>query len=186
MHRPNALQLVDRPILPFNVQVGGRVGRHSGRPAHSRRKTTITISASHLKDTTRKFSTIVALRVRNPQPEARTESPNGNLSQENEPTNRIPIRHTGQQPQSENRAESKTSLQQRPNPVAIHQASQTSDSIQSQPANNTQPAETNSNQPIQPHQPIIPQQPPARHTRHGSQPERKKTWSQDLLQENSN
>lgn len=53
----------------------------------------------------------VALRVRNPQPEARTESPNGNLSQENEPTNRIPIRHTGQQPQSENRAESKTSQQ---------------------------------------------------------------------------
>ena len=64
IHRPNALQLVDRPILPFNVQVGGRVGRHSGRPAHSRRKTTITISASHLKDTTHKFSTIVALRGR--------------------------------------------------------------------------------------------------------------------------
>lgn len=115
----------------------------------------------------------VALRVRNPQPEARTESPNGNLSQEYEPTNRIPIRHTGQQPQSENRAESKTSQQQRLNPVAINQASEP---IQSQPANNTQP--------IQQQQPIIPQQPPARHTCHGSQPEQKKTWSQVPSQEN--
>lgn len=107
----------------------------------------------------------VALRVRNPQPEARTESPNGNLSQENEPTNRIPIRHTGQQPQSENCAESKTSQQQRLNPVAINQ---TSEPIQSQPANNTQPAETNSNQPIQQHQPIIPQQPLPRHKHRGT------------------
>lgn len=120
----------------------------------------------------------VALRVRNPQPEARTESPNGNLSQENEPTNRIPIRHTGQQPQSENRAESKTSQQQRLNPVAINQASQTSEPIQSQPANNTQPAETNSKQPIQPqHQPIT-QQPLPRYKHRGTRmPLQTEPWS---------
>lgn len=96
----------------------------------------------------------VALRVRNPQPEARTESPNGNLSQENEPTNRIPIRHTGQQPQSENRAESKTSQQQRLNPVAINQASQSSEPIQSHATAtkppNSQPVTISQQQPAYP------------------------------------
>ena len=181
------------------------MGRHSGRPAHSRRKTTITISSSHLKDTTRKYSTIVALRGRQrgkcfrnqsrsaitaiqlrfaseipnrkPGPKARTATSVRRTNQRTESLSGIPDNNPNQKialnPKPANNSDSIQSQSTR----QARQASQSS-RMQQQPNHPTasQSQSVNSNQPIQPHQPIIPLQPPARHTRHGSQPERKKTW----------
>lgn len=85
----------------------------------------------------------VALRVRKPQPEARTESPNGNLSKENEPTNRIlsgipdnnPNQKIALNPKPANNSDSIQSQSTR-------QARQASQSSRNQPTTPSQPKPT--------------------------------------------
>lgn len=138
------------------------MGRRSGRPAHSRRKTTITISASHLKDTTHKFSTIVALRGRQSGKCFRNQSRSAITAIQLRFASEIPNRKPGQKARTATSVRRTNQRTESLSGIPDNNPNQKI-ALNPKPANNTQPTETNNTQPIQPHQPIIPHQPPARY-----------------------